>query len=45
MQEDKKFTGREILYRGEDYDDKWHFGTFVPDMLEVFFNRDIDGFH
>ena len=44
MQEDKKFTGREILYRGQDYDNKWFYGTFVPDMLEVFFNRDIDGF-
>ena len=44
MQEDKKFSGREILYRGQGYDDKWLFGTFVPDMLEVFFNKDIDGF-
>jgi uncharacterized phage protein (TIGR01671 family) len=36
---------REILFRGKNVDNgAWVYGSFIPDMLEVFCITDIDGF-
>lgn len=36
---------REIIFRGKNVDNgAWVYGSFIPDMLEVFCITDIDGF-
>ena len=36
---------REILFRGERVDNgEWVYGAFVPDLREVYFGDEIDGF-
>ena len=41
----RKIDMREILFRGKNVDNgAWVYGSFIPDMLEVFCITDIDGF-